>query len=115
MHAEPAVAGTALRLLQRPAGPSTGPQPLWVTPPRLGEPPLPRTENWDRTVSSGANPWALPAREVVGGGVIGQGVSMLPPQGQGSKFDSSPLPHPPPLPPRPSCCPVYREIIYIYV
>lgn len=33
MHAEPAVAGTALRLLQRPAGPSTGPQPLWVTPP----------------------------------------------------------------------------------
>lgn len=76
MHAEPAVAGTALRLLQRPAGPSTGPQPLWLTLPWPGgSHPLlePRigTELCPQELTPGPRHWGR-------WGVIGQGVSMLP-------------------------------------
>lgn len=115
MHAEPAVAGTALRLLQRPAGPSTGPQPLWVTPPRLGEPPLPQTENWDRTVSSGANPWALPAREVGGGGHWSGCVHAAPTRA-GFKVRLLPSPTPPSTPSPPLLLSgVQRNYLYICI
>lgn len=42
-------------------------------------------------MSSGANPQALVPGK---GEVTGQGVSVLPPTGQGSEFDSPPLPGP---------------------